>query len=225
VAEHLVSVVVPVRDGASYLREALESVLAQTGVAHELIVVDDGSEDGSGELARAVAPEATVITQRPQGDAAARNRGVQAAVGSHLAFLDSDDLWPAGKLALQMAVMKERPEAHLVFGHQHQFRSEELSGGQRFKGEGEVRPAPTWGTLLMERETLDRVGPFSSEQRIGSFMDWLTRARDAGCIEVMLDDVLLHRRLHPKSLTATSADSGSDYAHVLKGVIERRRAR
>jgi glycosyltransferase involved in cell wall biosynthesis len=92
------------------LREALESVRAQTCNDFELIVVDDDSSDETATQLRHMGGAIRLITQPHRGVAAARNRGVSAAQGRYLAFLDSDDLWLPNKLAVQLAFMNERPE-------------------------------------------------------------------------------------------------------------------
>src|SRR5690349_18103068 len=108
-AEPRVSVVVPVRDGERFLAEALGSAAAQTPAAHELLVVDDGSADGSAELAERLG--ARVLRQAREGQAAARNLGVRAATGELVAFLDADDLWPARSLERRLAAMRAHPSA------------------------------------------------------------------------------------------------------------------
>jgi glycosyltransferase involved in cell wall biosynthesis len=108
----LVSVIVPTFNRAPLLAEALDSVLAQSYPRFELIVVDDGSEDGTPEvLARIGDPRLAVIRQANRGVSAARNRGASAAAGSLLAFLDSDDLWHRGKLQRQVEFLRSRPAA------------------------------------------------------------------------------------------------------------------
>ena len=92
------------------LREAVESVLAQTSDDFELIVVDDGSTDQTAAELRRMGGALRVIVQEHRGVAAARNRGVSAARGRYVAFLDSDDLWCPDKLAVQMAFMAGHPE-------------------------------------------------------------------------------------------------------------------
>jgi glycosyltransferase involved in cell wall biosynthesis len=92
------------------LRDALESVLAQTCDDFELIIVDDGSSDGTVAELRRWSGDLRVIHQERQGVAAARNHGAGAARGRYLAFLDSDDLWLPNKLAVQLAFMRARPE-------------------------------------------------------------------------------------------------------------------
>ena len=114
-----ISAIMPVHNGATHLADGLRSILAQSQPVAEIIVVDDGSDDGSADLARALAPEIRVCTQSRQGPAAARNAGAAVAQGTFLAFLDHDDLWPADRtekllegwrldpLVLRMAARRE----------------------------------------------------------------------------------------------------------------------
>lgn len=95
------AVVIPTYNRAHTLARALDSVLAQTLPAAEIIVVDDGSQDGTGELLRQRYPGVTVLRQSNSGVSRARNRGVAAARFDWIAFLDSDDAWLPGKLATQ----------------------------------------------------------------------------------------------------------------------------
>jgi len=105
----LVSVVMPVYNARDFLRASVASVLEQTHRRLELVAVDDGSSDGSLELLTTLAQEDArirVIRQPVNGGvAAARNAGLAAATGSHIAFLDSDDRWHPRKLELQLAWM------------------------------------------------------------------------------------------------------------------------
>jgi glycosyltransferase involved in cell wall biosynthesis len=115
-----VSIVLPTRDRAGELRGAVDSVLRQTFEEWECIVVDDGSRDGTPELALELAREdrrVRTIRRDPGGSlAAARNAGLALARGDLVAFLDDDDRWLPGKLALQVRLLEEDREAALVFG-------------------------------------------------------------------------------------------------------------
>jgi glycosyltransferase involved in cell wall biosynthesis len=104
-----VSVIIPTYNRRAMAREAVASVLAQRDANFELIVVDDGSTDGtSGLLSRLT--HVTVERTDRRGPAAARNRGVACARAPLIAFLDSDDLWAPDKLARQLAFMREFPD-------------------------------------------------------------------------------------------------------------------
>lgn len=112
----LVSVVIPVFNAAAYLREAIDSVLGQDYPAMDVILVDDGSDDGGLEIMRSYGERVRVIRQDRAGPAAARNIGIRAARGDYLAFHDADDVWMPGKLTAQMRFMQAHPEFHIVFG-------------------------------------------------------------------------------------------------------------
>jgi glycosyltransferase involved in cell wall biosynthesis len=105
-----VSVIIPTYNRAALVAEAAASVLAQTYRDYELLVVDDGSTDGTGEALAALGVAIKLLRQpRRRGVSAARNLGVATAGGEWLAFLDSDDLWLPGKLERQMAFMGAHP--------------------------------------------------------------------------------------------------------------------
>ena len=107
----LVSVIIPTYNRAALVQDAVASVLAQTYRDFELLVVDDGSTDGTLEALAAGGGEIQVLrSPRRQGVSAARNLGITAARGEWLAFLDSDDLWLPEKLARQMAFMAAHPQ-------------------------------------------------------------------------------------------------------------------
>ena len=107
----LVSVIIPAYNRWPMLREAIDSVLAQSYRDFEIVVVDDGSQDGTAaQLPALYGSSVRVVAQARRGVAAARNLGVQCARGGYLAFLDSDDLWRPRKLEKQMDAMRREPE-------------------------------------------------------------------------------------------------------------------
>ena len=122
----MISVVIPTYNHGPLLLDTLASVFAQTHQDYEVIVVNDGSPDDTAELLRPLVETRRVIylEQENAGQAAARNRGLQAARGDYIAFLDDDDLWPADKLAWQVRVLDENPESVLVYGRYAQLRAD-----------------------------------------------------------------------------------------------------
>lgn len=98
-----VSVVIPCYNAGRFLRETLDSILAQTRKPLEVIVVDDGSTDGSAAVADSFGPPVRVMRQPNQGESVARNHGLHEAKGDWVAFLDADDVWTPRKLELQLA--------------------------------------------------------------------------------------------------------------------------
>ncbi|MFW5883131.1 MAG: glycosyltransferase family 2 protein, partial [Verrucomicrobiota bacterium] len=114
-----VSVIIPTYNRKALLARAIESVQAQTFTDFELLVIDDGSTDGTAELMAALDEPRLRYLQQPQnaGVAAARNRGLREARGRYIAFLDSDDTWLPHKLASQVEILDAAPEAvGLVYG-------------------------------------------------------------------------------------------------------------
>jgi len=106
----MISVVIPTYNRAGLLKKAVDSVLGQTFRDFELIVVDDGSDDGKGDLLAAYGGRLCALRQENRGHSAARNRGIAAARGEWIAFLDSDDWWDARKLTIQLGEMERNPD-------------------------------------------------------------------------------------------------------------------
>jgi|CXWL01.1.fsa_nt_gi glycosyltransferase involved in cell wall biosynthesis len=124
-ATPLVSVVIPTYNGERFLAQTLQCVLAQTHPAVEIIVVDDGSTDGSLDLARQVAPQAVQIVQANAGVSTARNRGLAAAHGRYVIFLDQDDIWHPLQLERQVAWLKLHPECGAVVCPYHHWYADD----------------------------------------------------------------------------------------------------
>ncbi len=108
-----ISVIVPSFNRAHTLPRAIDSVLSQTRPADEIIIVDDGSDDGTAELLHRHYPRVRLLQQRNQGVSAARNRGIEAATGEWIALLDSDDAWLPGKLEAQLQALEAEPAVRL----------------------------------------------------------------------------------------------------------------
>ena len=105
-----VSVVIPAHNAEAWIGDAIDSVLTQTHAATEIIVVDDGSTDGTGARLREYGEKIRVVTQPNAGVSQSRNVGMRAARGEFIAFLDADDVWDPRKLELQVWAMRENPE-------------------------------------------------------------------------------------------------------------------
>jgi glycosyltransferase involved in cell wall biosynthesis len=105
----LVSCIVPVFNGERFLREALDSIFAQTYRPIEVIVADDGSTDGSHAVLESYRGRLKCVSQATAGPAATRNLGGRASQGDMLAFLDADDLWKPEKLERQVSTLRECP--------------------------------------------------------------------------------------------------------------------
>jgi len=219
-------VVVPVRDAERYLGEAIESILAQEPTPAEVIVVDNGSTDGSAAVAEGFGSPVRVISRPDVTVGGVRNAGFEAASGEILGMLDADDLWTPRALASRLPLFAPSPAPDLVWGRVRHFLSPELdpeSARRPHVPEG-TAPAHLPGGMLVTRAAFDRIGPFAEELRSGELADWIGRARDAGIREASTDEVVLERRMHADNFTMRNREALSDTARALKSTLDRRRA-
>ena len=219
----LISVVIPCYNTERYIGEALASVLTQGIESVQIVVIDDGSTDGSAGVARGFGDRVECRSQPNAGINPARNAGIALARGKYLAFLDADDLWSPGGLTLRLG--KLRPGLECVFGGVENFISPDLSPDDagRF---GSIAPAMIGrlaGTMLIERCAFDRVGLFDTTLKIGEMLDWVARAEKAGIGTVLIDDIVLRRRLHANNAGIRLKHQQGDYLKVLRASLSRRR--
>lgn len=219
-----VDVICAAHQSAATIGETLASVAAQTLAPGRVIVVDDGSSDSTGDIAAATGAE--VIRQARAGVAVAQNTAIAASRAPWLAFIDADDLWPRGKLALQVSLMLggERPDG--VLGLVESFLCPSLTQEECRLFRLPPHPQPAWltGALMIRRTSFDRVGPFDPGLAAGHAIDWFDRARHAGLIFAMPEAVVLHRRVRAGSLSGRSAGRDAAYVDVARRAIARRRA-
>jgi glycosyltransferase involved in cell wall biosynthesis len=228
----LISCIVPVFNGERYLGQALESILAQTYRPIEVIVVDDGSVDGTHQLVASYGDRVRYVFQPNAGPPRARNLGLSMAQGEFVAFLDADDLWQPDKLSFQMACFRERPELDLCVTHCQVFWIPELQEEEaRFRDHRLSRPLPGYvtQTLLARRALFDAVGNFDASRQVGDPADWFLRAAEHGATIELLPDVLVYRRFHKNNFsveadTRRMKPSMQDaILQVVKASLDRRR--
>jgi glycosyltransferase involved in cell wall biosynthesis len=225
----LVSCVVPCFDGERYLDECIQSILSQTHRPLEIIVVDDGSTDGSADIVSRFGDAVRYHRQENRGPGGACNTGVALATGEFVAFLEQDDLWLPHKTARQLLEFVADPALGYCVGHIQNFWVPELDReARRYQDHPVMRPVPGYvvQTLMVRRELFDRVGRFDETLRFAFAGDWFLRASESGAVGALVPDLLTRRRLHDKNFSRLNrADSRDQFLHVLKAALDRRRGR
>jgi len=219
-----VSVIIPAYNREQFVGEAICSVLAQTRCPDEIVVVDDGSGDRTCEIANSFGGIVRCVRQENRGVSEARNTGVREAQGDVLAFLDSDDLWLPQKLEKQMAHLVTHPETEIVFTHMQAFLSPEVATTWNRTLHTGIVPSMCTSSMAVRASAFARIGGFDPEQKVSEFIEWFSRAQDLGCRVHVLADLLVKRRVHASNTVLTRKDMNSQYAQVLKKILERRRA-
>ena len=225
------SVVLPVFNGAPYLVEAIESILAQTRRADEVIAVDDGSTDESRAILERYA-ELRVVDQANAGCAVARNAGAALAGGDAIAFVDQDDIQCPERFSRQVETLQSDPGLAFVVCAQQNFLTPAMALPPSWldpRALGSPQHGFGTNTLMLRREALARVGPFDPDKTPFDDSDWLVRALDGGERHVHLNAVLVLRRVHAANLSA-SGRRGTPrgvqlMARMLHESLRRRRGR
>jgi glycosyltransferase involved in cell wall biosynthesis len=228
-SELLVSVIIPAYNAERFIAETLESVFNQTYRPLEVIVVDDGSTDGTAEIVKNYQKSSTVgsepadgadlfyVYQENSGPSAARNNGLRSARGEYVAFVDADDLWTRNKLERQVRYANSLKDVALVFGDSTIFNGQGVIVDSAFKKYGfprcddsgrivnafetmlEKNYIPT-GTVLLRKSCLERAGFFDENIRYGEDYDlWL---RIALTSEIgCIDEIQELKRIHGNNLS------------------------
>lgn len=222
----LVSIIIPVYNGARFLPAAIRSVLDQIYRSFEIIVVDDGSEDGSGDVSRSF-PEVLYHRQDKRGDTVARNAGVELSHGQFIAFLDADDLWTPNKLSLQVAFHLKNPNVGYSLTGEKIFLEPNTEQPKWLKTEILMNPHPSYApsALMVCKDVFDRVGGFDTSYEIASDADWLLRAKDAGISSGRLPETLLLKRIHGDNLTYQQATIRKELMKSFKASADRRKTK
>lgn len=218
---HLVSVIIPTFNSAPHLPRAIQSVLAQTYPAVDLIVVDDGSMDETQAVLAGFGSRLRHIRQENRGPAAARNHGVALSRGEYVMFLDADDWILPEKLARQVRFLMTSPSAGWVYcdvtyvderGQHVCLASERFAYARRTRLDGDLFPELLPGNfipvhaLMIRRHCLVEAGPFDEERRLIGVEDWdLLLRLSLRTRAAYLPEVLAGCLLHSGSLSADPA--------------------
>ncbi len=195
----VISCIVPVYNGERFVGEALESILGQTYQNLEVLVVDDGSTDGTEKVVREFGIQVRYVRQPNSGAPAARDTGIGLTTGDMVAFLDADDLWHREKLERQWARFEARPELDLCFTHvEHFWVTEMQEEARHFEKHRLSQKLPSYLTqaLLVRRTLFQKIGTFNTGLKFADATDWTLRAAHQGAVMEMLPEALWYRRMH-----------------------------
>jgi GT2 family glycosyltransferase len=225
----LISVIVPVYNGARFLPELIDNLRDQHYQPLEVILVDDGSTDDSAALAAtyiADTPEWRVrcIRQANAGQPAARNAGMRHATGEFIQFLDVDDLLPPDKLQVQARRLLRQPDLDLVAGYVQMVALPGADERNLFFGQTEPFLTYQIGTLLARRRVFERVGGFNESLRLAEDVEFYLRVLEVGCSMVILPRVSIYYRMHDTNMTRSfsAAEQKLALARLLRESVKRR---
>lgn len=223
-SQPLVSVILPVFNGAEFIAEAVASVWRQDYPALEVIIIDDGSTDATPDVVASLSGDICYVRQVNAGPAAARNRGLEIARGDLIAFLDADDLWPANKLAWQLPALMDTPSVDIVMGLTQTMRAfDNEENTPTLQPALPPRLAFHLGSAVMRSGVFAQVGTLNEALRYSEDVDWFTRAREYGAPFLVRPDLALFYRLHARNMTRGKDVADLNVMKVLKRSLERRR--
>lgn len=227
-----VSVIMPAYNVEAYIGESIESVLAQTYTNYELIIVNDGSTDGTADVisryASAYPDTIRVVTQTNRGLAAARNAALRIAAGNIFALLDSDDEWAPAFLCEQMRILDAEPDVDIVTGNAYNRGGP--ADGQTARPFPDPRPRPDLLEILRDetavfimsivrREVVDAIGGFDEHFRTNEDYDFWIRAARVGFTFRRNPRPLGWYRRHTNSLSSSDVRMLTGILHVYRKAL------
>lgn len=235
-ADAWVSVIIPSYNHAAYLRECVDSVLSQDHANTQVIVVDDGSVDGSVELLQSYGDRITLLQQHGGRQARARNLGLRVAKGELVAFLDSDDRYLPGRISSAVQAFRDAPWADVVWADYRQINAQGAvvmqtrwtAADDDFRRELIASNPISNATVTLRRRVIDEIGGF--DERVPRVCDgaaWYQIAA-RGCRFLHLERVVLDYRLHgandsarfvPMTRDRDTALLAAAQSYVCQGII------
>jgi glycosyltransferase involved in cell wall biosynthesis len=217
------SVIIPMLNGAAHVRDAIVSALSQLADDEEVLVIDNGSTDGSRDLVGQIADRRVrLMVEDKRGPAAARNLGIRSASGVTISFLDHDDMWPEGRHDGLMRALVAESGADAAYGRTRMLfetrRVEHLA-----RQDGQHAPMLGLHPYLFRRDLIARAGFMNEEKLFGEDVDYLLRLRAAGMRCSVYDGLGAIYRLHDNNMTRNREAAGHGALDTIARHLARRR--
>ncbi len=221
----LVSVIVPVYNGAQFIGKAIESVLVQNYDPLEIIIVDDGSTDETANIVKSY-NNMRYIYQPNQGVATARNTGINSSRGELIAFLDADDCWAPNKLNIQVDCLLKHPHIGCTLGRQKNFLESGIDKPFWLRKEHLLKDHVGFlPTSLICRDIFDNVGLFNPDYKISEDVEWFSRVKDASVPVMVVPEIVLYRRIHDTNLSYQLRAGDPTLLRALRASVHRKRTK
>ena len=221
--DKLISIIIPVKNGTNYLKEAIDGIKKQD-MNVEIIVVDDGSTDNTFELAKSLGCN-VIRNAKSEGPVKAKNKALTVSNGQYIMFHDHDDIMNPDSLKIMYNELATDSTISAVMSKVKDFISPELS--ERDKQKTIIKPEPYYGlftgAVLMRKEIFDTIGPFDESVTAGEIIDWQTKMDRNGLKIKKLDLVSTNRRIHSSNFGKTQQKTEfKDYATLLRAKLGRK---
>jgi uncharacterized protein (DUF1919 family)/GT2 family glycosyltransferase len=222
-----VTVIIPVYNGERFLAGAVENVLKQNYDPLEIIIVDDGSTDGTALIASTFKHCVRYYYQPNRGPAAARNLGIKEARGDVIAFQDVDDLWPVNKLRHQMSCLEKDPSVEIVQGliQTMELDASAPPGELVFEETSAPYQFISLNSAVYRHSVFDKVGLLDEMLRDNEDTDWFIRAWENNVTKVVLDQVALFYRKHDRNMSRQQDRCDLQLVRLFKKHLDRCRSR
>lgn len=217
-----ISVIIPTYNTARFVGDAIESVLNQTVMPEEVIVVDDGSTDETESIVKNFNGKVRYVYQENAGASSARNRGLEMANCDLLSFIDADDIWVENKLEIQLDLLQKNPEFDVIIGLLYRIpieKTKEVVGKEIKDGEH----ATSLGSTLMKKRVFDVIGRFDEELKFSEDVELFIRILESEIKVLGHEDVVQFYRRHDKNMTLNEKLANMYHLKAFKKALNRRR--